>query len=97
MANARRARKAAARKSRPPARGCEALRKTVSRLAGEMEEPLLEALHLVQVLSLIEAAPDEDNESIGFVATKAAARLRAVNASMRDLFDACKTRDGERT
>lgn len=92
MANNHARTKPANTRSRLTARnsGNDSFRDSVFVPISETEEPLLEATHLVNTLSILDPKECDDLESIGFVATKAGIRLKELRKIIRKLFVVCR-------
>jgi hypothetical protein len=62
---------------------------SIYRLVEAMEEPLRDAQHTLNLLSLADPKDGRDLEAIAFVATKGSAQLESVRSKLRQIFELC--------
>lgn len=80
------------RNTRTNARDASAFVEAVYRLAEAMDEPLRDAQHTLNLLSLVDPKDGRDLEAIAFVATKGSAQLESVRSKLRQIFELCSKR-----
>ena len=80
------------RSARANTRDTSAFVEATYSLAEAMEEPLRDAQHTLNLLSLVDPKDGRDLEAIAFVATKGSAQLESARSKLRQIFELCSKR-----